>query len=287
MRVVSSLKDLNLERENLPKPIGLVPTMGFLHEGHLSLVRESVKQCASTVVSIFINPTQFGPKEDLAKYPRDLKRDLSLLENAGADVVWCPEEAIMYPPGFQTWINVEEVTNKLEGAMRPGHFRGVATIVGKLFNAVLPQKAYFGQKDAQQVVVIRRMVKDLNFQVEIIVCPIVRETDGLALSSRNIYLSTEERKAALVLSKALKTAGAAYNNGDHDAENLRRIMLKVFNTEPLAKVQYISCADPDTLDELIHVDSCALLSVAVYIGSTRLIDNLSLPCSDDRVEKAA
>jgi pantoate--beta-alanine ligase len=256
--------------------VGFVPTMGYLHEGHLSLVRQARKECAAVVVSIYINPSQFGPQEDLAAYPRDLERDLALLDNERADLVWSPSNEEMYPQGYQTWIEVNETAIPLEGEMRPGHFRGVATIVAKLFNCVQPDAAYFGQKDAQQAAVVRRLVKDLNFPVEIVVCPIVREPDGLALSSRNVYLNPDQRKAAVVLSRALFTAQDAFTSGERDGERLRAIMSEVLAKEPLARPQYVSCAHPETLEELDCVSSEALLSMAVYIGKTRLIDNVLL-----------
>ena len=277
MITVTTIAELREACQRLPQPVGLVPTMGFLHEGHLSLVRAARAGCASVVVSIFVNPTQFGPKEDLSSYPRDLARDLSLLETEGVDLVWTPTEDVMYPPGYQTWITVEEVAKPLEGSMRPGHFRGVATVVAKLFLAVQPHKAYFGQKDAQQVAVIRRMVKDLNFPLDVIVCPIQREADGLALSSRNVYLNPGERQAATVLSRSLYAAQVAYQAGEREAATLRRIMVGMIEAEPLARLQYASCADPDTLQEIegIITDG-VLLSMAVYVGKTRLIDNLVL-----------
>jgi pantoate--beta-alanine ligase len=250
--------------------------MGFLHEGHLALARRAKAECASVAVSIFVNPTQFGPNEDLAAYPRNLPRDLALLESVGVDVVWTPTPEMMYPPGYQTYITVEQVTQPLEGAMRPTHFRGVATVVAKLFNAVGPQRAYFGQKDAQQVAVIQRMAADLNFPLEIVVCPTVRETDGLALSSRNTYLTPEQRAAAPVLQRALKAAEAAYLNGERNAETLRQIMREALAAEPLANPQYVSCADRLTLQELQTVSDGALLSMAVVVGKTRLIDNIVL-----------
>jgi len=277
MKVVVSLEELWEARRSLKPPVGLVPTMGYLHEGHLSLVRAARQECASVVASIFVNPTQFSPTEDLSTYPRNLKRDLDLLEKEGTDLVWTPTEEIMYPADFQTWILVEEVTKPLEGAMRPGHFKGVTTIVAKLLNAVQPHKAFFGQKDAQQSVVIRQMVKDLNYPVEIKICPTVREPDNLAMSSRNAYLQPPERQAASVLSRALFAAREAYQNGERDAIRLRKTMQAVFDQEPLANVQYISCADLNTLQELELVEDRALLSVAVFIGKTRLIDNILLP----------
>lgn len=276
MKVALSLEELWNFRKTLKPPIGLVPTMGYLHEGHLSLVRAAKQECASVVTSIFVNPAQFNPTEDLSTYPRDLKRDLDLLEKENVDLVWTPTEEMMYPADFQTWIFVEEVTKPLEGAMRPGHFTGVATVVAKLLNAVQPHKAYFGQKDAQQSVVIRQMVKDLNYPIEIIICPIVREPDNLAMSSRNAYLQPAERRAASVLSRALFTAKEVYQNGERNANRLRKVMQTVFDQEPLARVQYISCAAPDTLQELELIEDRALLSVAVFIGKTRLIDNILL-----------
>jgi pantoate--beta-alanine ligase len=274
MKKVITLAELRAARSQLPRPVGLVPTMGYLHEGHLSLVRLARQSCASVVVSIFVNPTQFGPQEDLGSYPRDLPRDLELLAAEKVDLVWTPTSAEMYPPGFQTWVNVEEVAKPLEGTMRPGHFRGVATVVAKLFNAVQPDRAFFGQKDAQQAAVIRRMAQDLNFNLEIVVGPIRREADGLALSSRNVYLNPEERQAATVLNRALGAAQSAYERGERGAENLRQIMAQIIQNEPLARMQYISCADPDTLQEIQQrIDGQALLSMAVFVGKTRLIDN--------------
>jgi pantoate--beta-alanine ligase len=276
MKVVTTLAELNAARSKLPGPVGFVPTMGYLHEGHLSLVRASKNECATTVASIFVNPTQFGPKEDLSKYPRDLARDLALLEAEGVDLVWTPDEDVMYPPGFQTWVTVEEVTQPLEGKQRPGHFRGVTTVVAKLFNGVRPDKAYFGQKDAQQAVVIQQMTRDLSYPIEIVICPIVREADGLAMSSRNVYLNPEERQAALVLNRALSAAHQAYQEGERNAGHLREVMLMCFAEEPLAEVQYVSCANLTTLEELDRIQAGALLSVAVYFGKTRLIDNRRL-----------
>jgi pantoate--beta-alanine ligase len=277
MDTVETLNELRSARSRLPAPVGLVPTMGYLHAGHLSLVRAARAECASVVVSIFVNPAQFGPNEDLAAYPRDLPRDLELLEKEGVDLVWMPTPEIVYPPGFQTWVTVEQVTQPLEGGMRPGHFRGVATVVAKLFNAVQPHWAYFGQKDAQQAAVIRQMVQDLNFPLEISVCPIVREPDGLAMSSRNTYLNPAERRAATVLSRALGAARSAYERGEREAETLRRIMTGTIQAEPLARLQYVSCAHPDSLEELHgQIEGPALLSMAVYVGKTRLIDNTVL-----------
>ena len=276
MRTVITLSDLRTARLPLSGTVGLVPTMGYLHEGHLSLVRRAREECKHVIVSIFVNPTQFGPSEDLAKYPRDLDRDLKLMEPFSPDVVWIPTVESMYPPGYQTWVEVEEMTNPLEGAMRPGHFKGVTTVVTKLFNAVQPHKAYFGQKDAQQVAVIRQMTQDLNFPVEIVVCPIVREPDGLAMSSRNVHLDPQQRKAATVLFRALNAGKEVYDKGERDPGMLRQIMTEVLATEALVQVQYVSCADYDTLEELEIIRGKALLSMAVFLGKTRLIDNLVL-----------
>jgi pantoate--beta-alanine ligase len=276
MLIVTRLDELRSARSLLDGKLGLVPTMGYLHEGHISLVRRAKAECDYVAVSIFVNPTQFGPNEDLAKYPRDLDRDLHLLEDAGVDLVWTPTPEVMYPSGFQTWVEVEEMTRPLEGAQRPGHFRGVTTVVTKLFNAVQPTKAYFGQKDAQQAAVIRRMTEDLNFPIEIVVCPIVREPDGLAMSSRNIYLDAHQRKAATVLYRSLSAAKEEYEKGERDAEKLRRKMKEVIASEPLAQMQYVSCADYDTLQELEKVTGKTLLSMAVFFGKTRLIDNFVL-----------
>jgi pantoate--beta-alanine ligase len=276
MKHITTISDLKSTRAALLSPIGLVPTMGYLHAGHLSLVKRARVECANVVVSIFVNPTQFGPQEDLQAYPRDVTRDLDLLAEEGTDLVWIPRQEDMYPAGYQTWVTVEEVTQRLEGAFRPGHFRGVATVVAKLINCVQPDKTYFGQKDAQQVIVIRRMVRDLNIPGEIIVCPTVREADGLAMSSRNSYLNVDERRAAAIIFRALTEAQSAFQLGEKDAESLRKIMIKIIKSEPLARMQYVSCADPDTLVELHGQVQKALLSTAVYFGRTRLIDNLLL-----------
>ncbi len=274
MKVVTALADLRTARAALANPLGLVPTMGYLHQGHLSLVQRARAECASVAVSIFVNPTQFGPQEDLAAYPRDLERDLGMLGREGVDLVWTPSAEGVYPPGFQTWVTVERVSQGLEGERRPGHFRGVATVVAKLFNAFQPQRAYFGQKDAQQAVVIQRMTHDLNFPIEVVVCPTVREQDGLAMSSRNLYLAAEERRAATVLSRALFAAGEAFAAGERRADRLRGILSETLAQEPLARPVYVSAADPATLEELSGPTEHALLSMAVYIGKTVLIDNI-------------
>jgi pantoate--beta-alanine ligase len=276
MKLDHTLSDLRKSISTLPRPLGLVPTMGYLHEGHIALVRRARAECASVGVSIFVNPTQFGPNEDLARYPRDLERDLGMLKDAGVDVIWAPEPKEVYPDGYQTYINVENVAVPLEGAVRPGHFRGVATVVAKLFNAFTPDRAYFGQKDAQQAAVIKRMARDLNFPLEVVICPTVRERDGLAMSSRNTYLQPEERRAAIVLYGALSAARDAYENGERSADALRAAMRDYLAAEPRAQTEYVSAADPETLQELDRVDRDALLSMAVRIGKTRLIDNFIL-----------
>jgi len=276
MRSISTLDDLWATRFSFTGTVGLVPTMGFLHEGHLSLIRRARKECDHVVVSIFVNPTQFGKNEDLSKYPRDIDRDLKLIEPLGTDLVWMPTPEVMYPPGYQTWVEVEAITNPLEGAMRPGHFKGVTTVVAKLFTGVQPHKAYFGQKDAQQAAVIRQMTRDLNFPIEIVICPIVREPDGLAMSSRNVYLDPEQRKAATALFRSLSAAKDLYDGGERNGEKIREKMKEVLAGEPLADVQYVSCADYDTLEELDEIKGKALLSMAVFIGKTRLIDNFVL-----------
>ncbi len=276
MKTVSTLFDLRIIRLSLNATVGLVPTMGYLHEGHLSLIRRARVECDHVVVSIFVNPTQFGANEDLSKYPRDLARDLSLIEPLGVDLVWNPTPEVMYPTGYQTWVEVDALTHPLEGAIRQGHFKGVTTVVAKLFNAVQPHKAYFGQKDAQQAAVIRQMVRDLNFPLEVVICPIIREADGLAMSSRNKYLEGADRKAAIVLFRALGAAKSAYEGGERDAEMLRAKMKEVLENEPRAQMQYVSCADHDTLEELDTVKGKTLLSMAVILGKTRLIDNFVL-----------
>ena len=276
MKTVASLSDLRAARLSLKGTVGLVPTMGYLHEGHLSLIRRAKAECDHVAVSIFVNPTQFGANEDLSKYPRDLARDLSLIQPLGVDLVWTPTPEIMYPSGYQTWVEVDAITRPLEGSMRPTHFKGVTTVVAKLFNAVQPHKAYFGQKDAQQAAVIRQMVRDLNFPIDVIVCPIVREADGLAMSSRNKYLEGADRKAATVLFRALSSARDAYESGERDAEVLRGKMKEVLENEPRAQIQYVSCADYDSLEELEVVKGKSLLSMAVILGKTRLIDNFVL-----------
>jgi pantoate--beta-alanine ligase len=276
MILVTTLEELFYARRFLDGPVGLVPTMGYLHEGHISLVKQAKKECKSVIATIFVNPTQFGPNEDLDKYPRSLERDLKMLDAEGVDIVWTPTAEVMYPAGYQTWVEVENLTKPLEGSMRPSHFRGVTTVVSKLFNATRPDKAYFGQKDAQQAAVIRQMTRDLSYPLEIVVCPIFREADGLAMSSRNSYLSPEERQSATVLYRALSAAKTAFVGGEKNAEKLRQIVKDVIATEPKAQLQYVSCADYVTLAELDTVSGKALLSIAVFMGKTRLIDNFLL-----------
>jgi pantoate--beta-alanine ligase len=273
MQTTANLSELRIMRASMKGAFGIVPTMGALHAGHASLINRARAECGNVGVSIFVNPTQFGPGEDYVNYPRPIQKDLEFLESLGVDLVWLPSAESMYPSGYQTWIAVEEVSTPLEGKCRPGHFRGVATIVAKLFNCLMPDKAYFGQKDAQQVAVIKRMVKDLDFAVEIIVCPTVRESDGLALSSRNAYLNTLERQAATILFRALSAAKDQYDHGERSATALRATMHSVIQTEPLADEQYVSVADPLTLRELDKVDKAVLLSLSVRIGKARLIDN--------------
>ncbi len=276
MKVVESLAELRATRKSLANHVGLVPTMGFLHEGHLSLVRRAKQECASVGVSIFVNPAQFGPTEDLDTYPVDLEQDLDLLSAEKVDLVWTPTKAEMYGPGYQTWVEVEELSRYLEGEIREGHFRGVATVVTKLFNSFQPDRAYFGQKDAQQAIVIRRLVRDLNFPIEVIVCPTLREADDLAMSSRNSYLNPEEREAATVLYRALSAADELFNTGEREADRLRTEMETLLATEPLARAEYASVADPETLEELHGPIERALLSMAVFIGKTRLIDTMTV-----------
>lgn len=278
MRVVVTRAELTRARCDLggpAAPLGLVPTMGFLHEGHLSLVRRAKADRGTAAASIFVNPTQFGPNEDLATYPRDLDADLAALRDAGCDLAWTPRVEDVYPPGFATSVDVDGISEVLEGAARPGHFRGVATVVAILLNAVRPCAAYFGQKDAQQTVVLRRMIEDLALPVEMVVAPTVREADGLAMSSRNSYLDRRQRAAAVVLYQALRATRDEWDAGERDGAALRGVMRGVLAREPLADVEYVSIADPHDLTELDVVDPAvgALASLAVRIGRTRLIDN--------------
>ncbi len=277
MKVVNSVAEMRAVRRGLTGSVGLVPTMGYLHEGHLALVRRARSENETVVVSIFVNPTQFGAGEDFQTYPRDPERDLTLLEGEEADVVFMPPAEEMYPAHFSTWVDVQQITERLEGAFRPGHFRGVATVVAKLFNIVEPTRAYFGQKDAQQLIVIKRMVSDLNMNLELVAVPTVREPDGLAMSSRNTYLSLGERQAALVLWQALNLANQLWSEGERNAGKIRQKMKALIDSEPLAQIDYISVADAESLEELGEIDRPALVSLAVRIGKTRLIDNIVLP----------
>jgi pantoate--beta-alanine ligase len=258
------------------KTIGFVPTMGYLHEGHLSLVRASTDRADVTVVSIFVNPTQFGPNEDFKKYPRDLEKDAAFLTAAGVDVLFYPEAAEIYPPGYRTFVEVEGLQDRLCGRSRPGHFRGVATVVLKLFDIVAPDLAFFGAKDAQQVLIIRRMAADLDLDVEIVTCPIVREPDGLALSSRNAYLDPPARQAALVLSTSLRWAEKAVAAGERDTGRLVAGIRSIIEAEPLARIDYVEAVDPETLDPVAEIGGEVLVALAVFIGATRLIDNVRL-----------
>ncbi len=256
------------------KSLGLVPTMGALHAGHLSLVKASKAACDVTAASIFVNPTQFGPNEDLAKYPRTFESDCALLEAEGVDLIFAPSVAEMYPAGASTWVEVEGEGDRLEGASRPGHLRGVATVVSKLFHIVAPTHAFFGQKDAAQLAVLRKMVRDLRFDLQIVGCPIVREPDGLAMSSRNRYLSPEERRQALVLSRALRAASELVADGEVSSAPLLAAMREVFAAEPGARIDYITVVDPDTLLPIEDIARGGMLAVAAYIGTTRLLDNV-------------
>ena len=274
MRTTDDISELRKLRTSMQGSFGLIPTMGALHPGHASLVQRARAECAHVGASIFVNPAQFSPGEDYKNYPRTIQRDLDLFESLGVDLVWTPAADSVYPSGFQTRIDVELLGAPLEGKCRPGHFRGVATVVAKLLNCFLPDKAYFGQKDAQQVVVLKRMVKDLNYPVELVVCPTIREPDGLAMSSRNTYLSGAERQAATVLYRALNAAREKYDQGERNAETLRSVMRAAVRSESLAYEQYVSAADPETLCELQTIDKSVLLSLAVRIGKARLIDNM-------------
>jgi len=282
VRTITSLPEMTAAVDaarSAGKPVGFVPTMGFLHEGHLKLVRESRREAGLTVVSIFVNPLQFGPKEDFKEYPRDPVRDANLLEQEGVDILFCPEAADMYPPGFKTFVEVRDLQDKLCGASRPGHFRGVCTVVLKLFDIVRPDFAFFGQKDAQQAVIIKHMTADLNLPVTIKVCPIVREADGLAMSSRNTHLSPEERHAALVLPRSLEAARQGYLEGERRTGVLLERMAALIKKEPLARVDDLAAVSPETLEPVANVEDEVLFALAVFIGRTRLIDNALLGSS--------
>lgn len=274
LKTVAEVRQWVKERREQKQSIGFVPTMGYLHEGHLTLARRARECCEAVIMSIFVNPTQFGPQEDFERYPRDLERDLKLAGEVGVDAVFAPEVAEMYPPGYATYVEVEGLTAILCGASRPGHFRGVATVVTKLFNIVQPDRAFFGQKDYQQAVVIQRLVQDLNIPVEIITVPTVREPDGLALSSRNKYLNAEERKQALSLYRALKLGEKMILSGERRVEVVQQAMAREISSQPLARIDYVSINDAETLKPLEEIGGKVLLAVAVWIGKTRLIDNL-------------
>jgi len=276
MKVISTIAEFKQARKGVEGSVGFVPTMGYLHEGHLTLARRARSENGTVAASIFVNPTQFGPSEDFEAYPRDPERDLSLLDREGVDLAFMPSAEELYPPGFNSWVEVIGVTERLEGATRPGHFRGVTTVVAKLFHIVQPHKAYFGQKDAQQAVVIKKMVADLDMNLEIVVVPTVREPDGLAMSSRNTHLKADQRRAAVVLWNSLNLAQQLWVQGERRAEDLCQKMRALIQEEPLARIDYISIADPETLEELEKIEGSALISLAVYFGKTRLLDNILL-----------
>jgi len=279
MKLIEKIADLREEIKRFKregKIIGFVPTMGYFHEGHLSLMEIARKRSDVLVVSIFVNPIQFGPNEDYNRYPRDLKRDLKLAEERGVDIVFHPDNREMYQENFQTYVNVEKLTKGMCGKYRPGHFRGVTTVVAKLFNIVQPDIAVFGQKDAQQAIVIKRMVRDLNFPVEIVVGPVIREHDGLAMSSRNTYLNDEERKQAPMIYKALKMAREEVKMGNRDVVKLKEIIENAIATAPLARIEYVEIVDDENLEPVSEVKPGTLAAVAVWFGKTRLIDNIYL-----------
>jgi len=276
MKVVEPIAEMKQIRSECEEPIGFVPTLGYLHEGHLSLVKQARDETSTVVASIFVNPTQFGPNEDFSSYPRDTERDLAILEREKTDIVFMPSAAEMYPTHFNSWVEVGKISERLEGASRPTFFRGVTTIVNKLFNIVQPTKAYFGQKDAQQLLVIKKMATDLNMNLEIVTCPTIREPDGLAMSSRNSYLNQEEREAAAILYQSLNLAQEQWSQGERNAETIRQDMKKLIQQQPLTDIDYISIADTETLEELDEVQPPALVSLAVRIGKPRLIDNIIL-----------
>jgi len=276
-KTIEEMRSASRDTRREGKRFGFVPTMGALHEGHLSLVRAATAKSDVVAVSIFVNPLQFGPTEDLAKYPRSFERDRELLENEAVDIVFAPQPEEMYPKGGVTYVTVEGLSEKLCGRSRPGHFRGVATVVAKLFHIVEPDLAFFGQKDAAQATIIRRMVRDLNLPVEIVVCPIIRESDGLAMSSRNVYLRPEERKAALVLNRSLTETKNRFDQGERNARKLIAAGKRVMAQESRVRLDYFEIVDPDTLDPVLEVTRSALVAIAALVGNTRLIDNILLP----------
>jgi pantoate--beta-alanine ligase len=276
IKIAGTIAEIKSLRREMKGSVGFVPTMGYLHDGHISLARQAKKENDHVIASIFVNPTQFGPREDFKTYPRDIDRDLALLKDT-TDAVFIPiNPEVLYPPGYNTWVICEGVTEPLEGQQRPGHFKGVSTVVAKLFNIVEPTRSYFGQKDAQQVRVIQQMVRDLNMNLDVIICPTVREPDGLAMSSRNTYLNPEERKAAVVLYQSLMLAQNLWQQGERNADTIRNRLTALINSEPLANIEYVSVADDATLHELKKIESAALVSLAVRVGKTRLIDNITL-----------
>ena len=277
MRIVETKEELVRACRAAARPLGLVPTMGALHDGHLTLVRQAREENQTLAVTIFVNPTQFSPQEDLAQYPRDLDRDLGLLRGESVDLVFVPPAEEIYPPGFDTWVQVGALAERLEGANRPGHFRGVTTVLTKLFNLIGPDRAYFGQKDGQQTVVVRQLARDLDMGVEIVAVPTVRDSDGLALSSRNVYLTAEERRAAPVIYRALCKARELRSQGVEDCGRLRQAVEEVLAGEPLVgRIEYVSVASAENLEELAEAKGRAMVSVAVHFGKTRLIDNVIL-----------
>ncbi len=279
MNTITKAKEMRkaaLEEKTRGRSIGFVPTMGFLHEGHLSLVRESVRRADVTVVSIYVNPAQFGPQEDFQQYPRDIQRDVELLKNEMVDYLFLPDNQEIYPEGYKTYVEVHDLQDKLCGRSRPGHFRGVCTVVLKLFSIVSPDRAFFGQKDAQQAIILKRMTQDLNLGVTIEVMPIVREEAGLALSSRNAYLNQKERNAARVLSASLEQARVMVENGESDADQIIERMKKMIGREPLAQIDYVEIVDMENLDPVQKIENKALAALAVFIGKVRLIDNTIL-----------
>ena len=280
MELLTTVADMVSARDRSERPLGLVPTMGFLHDGHLALVRQAREQDRTVVVSIFVNPAQFGPGEDLSSYPRDMERDLSLLREERVDIVFSPSQEEVYPPGYSTYVDVQGVTGPLEGERRPGHFKGVATVVAKMLTIVRPDRTYFGQKDGQQVAVVKRMTRDLNLGSEIVVVPTVREDDGLALSSRNVYLTEAERRAAPVLYSSLCRVRDMWMDGVRDADLLRKEAVAMIAAEPLAQLDYFSVADAETLEELDRVDGRAMALAAARFGRARLIDNVVLGDTD-------
>lgn len=274
--IIKSISGMKKAGSALKGSIGFVPTMGYLHKGHLSLVKQAKKENDHAIVSIFVNPKQFGPKEDFQSYPRDTKRDIQMLETAGTDLLFLPEAEEMYPSGYNTYVNVQDITTRLEGKVRPGHFEGVTTVLTKLFNIIHPTKAYFGQKDAQQVTVVKKMVIDLNIPIKIVVGKTIRESDGLAMSSRNVFLDKSARKETIVLSQAIFLAIALHKKGESKTKIIKEAMEKLIN-KTSGNIDYISIADKETLKELEVIDKGALVSLAVRFGKTRLIDNILLP----------